>query len=106
MIAKIGVDTDPIRFGHDTLMGRLKKANGETVCLVAHERNLTTDLVAKIHEVMSSLKIHMSEDDIRKQSITHARALLLTSDDTIGPNNPPTIFDVEIGWENVVPSKK
>ena len=39
---------------------------------------------------------------IEKESVHHVRGMLLNNADVIGPNNPPTFFDIEFGWENVV----
>ncbi len=102
MIANSDADTDPIVFAQDRLVGRLKKANGETVCVVANERAITPEIAAKIKEVRTNLKIHVPKEVIEKQQLKYSRALMCVSDDIIGPTNPPTIFDVEIGWESVV----
>jgi hypothetical protein len=103
VIADAQIGTDPIRFGHDRLLGRLKKANGETVCLVANERPLTADIVDHIQEVMTKLQITVDQEAIDNRSLKRARALMFNAPDVIGPRNSPTIFDVEIGLENLVP---
>jgi hypothetical protein len=104
-IASKGTDTDPIRFARDRLLGRLRKSNGEIVCLIANERPLTNELGEVIQEVMKNLKINVDQVAIDQQSIKRCRAILLKSDDVIGANNAPTLFDVEIGWDNVVANK-
>jgi hypothetical protein len=105
-IASKGTDTDPIRFASDRLVGRLRKSNGETVCLIANERPLTNDIVEVIHEVMKKLKIHVDQDAIDNKTIKGCRALLLKADDVIGPRNVPTLYDVEVGWDNVMANIK
>jgi hypothetical protein len=66
IIADYEVDTDPIMLAQDILIGRLKKENGETVCLIAHERELTSEIAAKVSEVRNSLKINVPKDIIEK----------------------------------------
>ncbi len=101
-IAKKGVDTDASYSGSDKLLGCLKKRNGETVCLVAHERAMTKELAEPIQEAMSKAKMHVPQNIIdAKQGIRASRVLLLKAADIIGPSNPPTIYDVELGWENI-----
>lgn len=70
----------------------------ETVCLVAHERAMTKELAEPIQEAMSKAKMHVSQDVIdARQGIKASRVLLLKAADNIGPENPPTIYDVELG---------
>jgi hypothetical protein len=101
LLIKPGITVDPILYRTNKLLGGLKKANGETVCLLPHERELTEPIVAKIHEIMRGVKINIpgkaSED-----SILSSRALMVVAEQNIGASNPPAIYDVPLGWDNVV----
>jgi hypothetical protein len=103
VIIKPGLVVDPILFVHDKLLGHLKKTHGESVCLIAHERDLTEPIVAKIHEIMRGAKINFTiTGELSEDTVHSSRALMVTSDDQIGSSNPPTIYDVSLGWGNVV----
>jgi hypothetical protein len=54
---------------------------------------------------MPKLKVHVSKEAIEQESVQHVRGMLLNNADVIGPNNPPTLFDIEFGWENVSPNQ-
>lgn len=97
MIAEKEQDTDPARFPEDRLVGRRKKANGETICLIAHQRDLTDDITKLIVDAVSKLIIHTDN----KESILISSLLITSHDDQIGPTNPPTILDIETGMENI-----
>ena len=94
---------DPRLYVLDKIIGHLKKANGENVCLLAHEREPTDLIVSKILEVFEKLKANVTHE-IPESSPTVFRALLARSDFHVGPTNPPTIFDVGLGGDNVVVS--
>jgi hypothetical protein len=103
VLIKSGLDVDPSLFGSDKLVGRLKKANGETVCLLTHEREPTEPMVMKIDEIMRGVKINVTvTGELSEDTFHSSRALMVVSDDQIGGSNPPTIYDVPLGWDNVV----
>jgi hypothetical protein len=101
-IIRAGIVVDPILFVDDKLIGHLKKANGESVCVIAHERLLTEPMVSKIHEIMRGVKINATSKISEDSFTSGSRALMFVSDDHIGPSNPPSVYDVPLGWDNVV----
>jgi len=104
IIANPGLDPDPNTFGAGVI-GRLKKANGETVWFVRQDHPLTSEIADKIKDSMPKLTVHVSKEAIEQESVQHVRGMLLNNADVIGPNNPPTFFDIEFGWENVSPNQ-
>jgi hypothetical protein len=100
VFVRSGVVVDPIMFGGDQLIGRLKKKNGETVCLVAHVLNPPAPMLTQIHETMLGLKIHVTGEP-SETSLT-ARAWSAHWDEEIRESNPPIIYDIPLGWENVI----
>jgi hypothetical protein len=100
VIVKANIEVDATHFPGSSLIGTIGKRNGETVCLISQERDMTGMVLAKIKEIMRGVSINTT-GELSKNSFTNSRALMVVSDTWIGPLNPPTIYDVPLGWDNV-----
>jgi len=104
IVASAGINPDSTTFAH-SVIGQLKKANGETVWLVTQEQPLTSEIANHIRDSMPKLTVNVNKEAIDDQSVNMVQGILLNNADVIGPNNPPTFFDLEFGWENVPPNQ-
>ena len=96
-IAGRGTDLDPARFALDRLVGKRKKGNGETVFIVAHERDYSETLKEYITKHISETKIHYKD----KPTDAFASAYIFERPSVTDNKSPPVIYEIPLGWDNV-----
>jgi hypothetical protein len=103
IIAKRDEDLDS-RFDGSIIVGCIKKKNGENVCLIAHEMDLTAAIAERMKEEKSKIKIHVKGDPNKLNATDRTRALFVVPSST--QKEMPAIYDVPLGYENVVSDGK
>lgn len=101
LIANKDADLDPSRFDASTrIVGRIKKADGEIVCLITYEMDDSAGAIAaKMNEEKSKIKISIKEGPKEAILLDATRALFVMRPGA--PKEMPAIYDLPLGWENV-----
>jgi len=105
LIATKKADLDSGRFKPtQRIIARLKKANGEFALLLVEDATFTAEMKQKIVGLRSDIRIHLGKAKSPNARVFDQTRMFSISD--VVPNHVPTIFDMSLGWENVVFDEK
>jgi hypothetical protein len=102
IIATKAADLDSSRLPPDErILARIPKSNGENVLLIAQNFSPPPWVWSSIAKWRSEIKIHYSADNFDKARLMDTTRALSISLPRY-PHEAPAIYDLSLGWENVV----